>query len=95
MAGLRRIDRYLNSLLIDSFDWSAIKGTVVDCRGSNSYISKSLAEVRPPYIYDPYIPLAYLVENSGTLVSLLLYKTPTSIYLLRAESPFRTAFMAV
>lgn len=45
MAGLRRMDRHLDSLLNDGFDWSSIKGTVVDCGGGNGHISKSLAEV--------------------------------------------------
>jgi O-methyltransferase domain len=46
MAGLRRMDRHLDTLLKASFNWSAIKGTVVDCGGGNGHISKSLAEVR-------------------------------------------------
>ena len=45
MAGLRRMDRHLDYLLKDGFDWSAIKGTVVDCGGGNGHISKSLAQV--------------------------------------------------
>ncbi|KAL8883361.1 MAG: hypothetical protein Q9192_007215 [Flavoplaca navasiana] len=47
MAGLRRMDRHLDYLLQDSFDWSAIKGTVVDCGGGNGHISKSLARLYP------------------------------------------------
>lgn len=45
MAGLRRMDHHLDYLLQDSFDWSAIKGTVVDCGGGNGHISKTLARV--------------------------------------------------
>lgn len=45
MAGLRKMDRHLDNLLKDGFDWSAIAGTVVDCGGGNGHISKSLAEV--------------------------------------------------
>lgn len=45
MAGLRRMDRHLDHLLYDGFDWSAIKGTVVDCGGGNGHITKSLARV--------------------------------------------------
>lgn len=45
MAGLRRMDRHLDYLLKDGFNWSAIKGTVVDCGGGNGHISKSLAQV--------------------------------------------------
>ena len=48
IAGLRRMDRHLDYLLQDSFNWSAIKGTVVDCGGGNSHISKSFAQVSPP-----------------------------------------------
>lgn len=48
MAGLRRMDRHLDYLLQDSFDWSGIKGTVVDCGGGNGHISKSLARVSLP-----------------------------------------------
>ena len=51
MAGLRRMDRHLDYLLKDGFDWSAIEGTVVDCGGGNGHVSESLAEVslaRPP-----------------------------------------------
>ncbi|KAK5994068.1 O-methyltransferase sol2 [Cladobotryum mycophilum] len=47
MAGLRKMDRHLDFLLKDGFDWSAIKGTVVDCGGGNGHISKSLAELYP------------------------------------------------
>ena len=45
MAGLRRMDRHLDYLLQDGFNWSGIKGTVVDCGGGNGHISKSLARV--------------------------------------------------
>lgn len=45
MAGLRRMDRHIDSLLKDGFDWSSIKGTVVDCGGGNGHISRTLAEV--------------------------------------------------
>ena len=45
MAGLRRMDRHLDHLLKDGFNWSGIKGTVVDCGGGNGHISKSLAQV--------------------------------------------------
>ena len=48
MAGLRKMDRHLDSLLKDGFNWSAVKGTVVDCGGGNGHISKTLAEVSPP-----------------------------------------------
>ncbi|KAL9004068.1 MAG: hypothetical protein Q9188_003103 [Gyalolechia gomerana] len=47
MAGLRRMDRHLDYLLQDGFDWSAIRGTVVDCGGGNGHISKSLARLHP------------------------------------------------
>jgi hypothetical protein len=46
MAGLRKMDRHLDSLLKDSFDWSKLSGTVVDCGGGNGHIAKSLLEVR-------------------------------------------------
>jgi len=45
MAGLRKLDRHLDYLLKDGFNWSALRGTVVDCGGCNGHISKSLAEV--------------------------------------------------
>lgn len=45
MAGLRTMDRQLDYLLKDSFDWSALNGTVVDCGGGNGHIAKSMAEV--------------------------------------------------
>lgn len=45
MAGLRKMDRHLDFILKDGFNWSAIQGTVVDCGGGNGHISKSLAEV--------------------------------------------------
>lgn len=48
MAGLRKMDRHLDYLLKDGFNWSAIKGTVVDCGGGNGHISKTLAEVSLP-----------------------------------------------
>jgi hypothetical protein len=44
MAGLRKMDQNLDNLLKEGFDWSAIKGTVIDCGGGNGHISKSLAE---------------------------------------------------
>ncbi|KAI1773026.1 S-adenosyl-L-methionine-dependent methyltransferase [Hypoxylon cercidicola] len=47
MAGLRKLDRHLDYLLQDGFNWSAIEGTVVDCGGGNGHISKSLAELYP------------------------------------------------
>ncbi|KXX82903.1 Sterigmatocystin 8-O-methyltransferase [Madurella mycetomatis] len=47
MAGLRKMDRHLDYLLKDGFNWSALKGTVVDCGGGNGHISKSLAEMYP------------------------------------------------
>ncbi|XP_044721527.1 o-methyltransferase domain-containing protein [Hirsutella rhossiliensis] len=47
MAGLRKMDRHLDYLLKDGFDWSAIKGTVVDCGGGNGHISKTLAQLYP------------------------------------------------
>lgn len=45
MAGLRKMDRHLDYLLKDGFNWSAINGTVVDCGGGNGHISTSLARV--------------------------------------------------
>ena len=48
MAGLRRMDHQIDYLLRESFDWPAIKGTVVDCGGGNGHISKSLARVSMP-----------------------------------------------
>ncbi|KAL8879219.1 MAG: hypothetical protein Q9198_003128 [Flavoplaca austrocitrina] len=57
MAGLRRMDRHLDYLLQDSFDWSAIKGTVVDCGGGNGHISKSLARLYPD--------LKFIVQDSN------------------------------
>ncbi|KAL8833749.1 MAG: hypothetical protein Q9205_007552 [Flavoplaca limonia] len=57
MAGLRRMDRHLDYLLQDSFDWSAIKGTVVDCGGGNGHISKSLARLYPG--------LKFIVQDSN------------------------------
>ena len=45
MAGLRKMDRHLDYLLKDGFDWSSINGTVVDCGGGNGHISRTLAEV--------------------------------------------------
>lgn len=53
MAGLRKMDRHLDFLLKDGFDWSAIKGTVVDCGGGNGHISKSLAQVSLPMADNP------------------------------------------
>ncbi|KAK4194562.1 S-adenosyl-L-methionine-dependent methyltransferase, partial [Triangularia verruculosa] len=47
MAGLRKMDRHLDYLLNDSFNWGALKGTVVDCGGGNGHISKSLAQTFP------------------------------------------------
>ncbi|KAL6854828.1 hypothetical protein ACO1O0_005955 [Amphichorda felina] len=47
MAGLRKMDRHLDYLLKDGFDWSAINGTVVDCGGGNGHISRTLAELYP------------------------------------------------
>ncbi|KAL8765509.1 MAG: hypothetical protein Q9209_007443 [Squamulea sp. 1 TL-2023] len=58
MAGLRRMDRHLDSLLQDGFDWSAIKGTVVDCGGGNGHISKSLARLYPN--------LSFIVQDSNS-----------------------------
>ncbi|KAL8780234.1 MAG: hypothetical protein Q9213_006556 [Squamulea squamosa] len=57
MAGLRRMDRHLDYLLQDGFDWSAIKGTVVDCGGGNGHISKSLARLHPN--------LTFIVQDSN------------------------------
>ena len=57
MAGLRRMDRHLDYLLKDGFDWSAIKGTVVDCGGGNGHISKSLAQVSSGQADDPIASL--------------------------------------
>ncbi len=62
MAGLRKMDRHLDYLLKDGFNWSAIKGTVVDCGGGNGHISKTLAEVSlPQTTIPPAIP--NLVRN--------------------------------
>lgn len=47
MAGLRKMNRDLDSLLKDGFNWSGIKGTVVDCGGGNGHISKTLAKASP------------------------------------------------
>ncbi|KAK3291711.1 S-adenosyl-L-methionine-dependent methyltransferase [Chaetomium fimeti] len=47
MAGLRQMDRHLDFLLQDGFNWSELKGTVVDCGGGNGHISKSLAQMYP------------------------------------------------
>ena len=57
MAGLRKMDRHLDYLLKDGFNWSALKGTVVDCGGGNGHISKDLAEVSlPKTTVPPAIP---------------------------------------
>jgi hypothetical protein len=48
MAGLRKMDRHLDYLLKGGFNWSDIKGTVVDCGGGNGHISVSLAQVSLP-----------------------------------------------
>ncbi|KAK3950881.1 hypothetical protein QBC32DRAFT_325776 [Pseudoneurospora amorphoporcata] len=37
------MDPYLDYLLKDGFNWSALKGTVVNVGGGNGHISKSLA----------------------------------------------------
>lgn len=63
MAGLRRMDRHLDYLLQDGFNWSAIKGTVVDCGGGNGHISKSLARVGLPRTTNPPA-ISDLVNNS-------------------------------
>ncbi|KAK7979659.1 hypothetical protein PG989_012116 [Apiospora arundinis] len=42
MAGLRRMDHHLDHLLTDSFDWSVVKGTVVDCGGGTMYPNLNL-----------------------------------------------------
>lgn len=63
MAGLRRMDRHLDYLLQDGFNWSAIKGTVVDCGGGNGHISKSLARVSLPKTTIPSA-ISDLVNNS-------------------------------
>ncbi|KAH7635581.1 S-adenosyl-L-methionine-dependent methyltransferase [Sordaria sp. MPI-SDFR-AT-0083] len=47
MAGLRQMDRHLDYLLKDGFNWSALRGTVVDVGGGNGHISKSLAQIYP------------------------------------------------
>ncbi|KAK1595302.1 O-methyltransferase [Colletotrichum navitas] len=57
MAGLRKMDRHLDYLLKDGFNWSAIKGTVVDCGGGNGHISKSLAQLYPD--------LNFIVQDSN------------------------------
>ncbi|KAI2615595.1 S-adenosyl-L-methionine-dependent methyltransferase [Hypoxylon sp. NC1633] len=57
MAGLRRMDSHLDFLLKDGFNWSAIKGTVVDCGGGNGHISKTLAEMYPQ--------LNFIVQDSN------------------------------
>ena len=62
MAGLRKMDRHIDNLLKDGFNWSAIKGTVIDCGGGNGHISKTLAEVSlPKTTIPPAIP--NLVHN--------------------------------
>jgi hypothetical protein len=48
MAGLRKSDRHLDSLLQNEFDCSAVNGTVVGCGGGNGHIANLLAEVRQP-----------------------------------------------
>ncbi|KAJ8130859.1 hypothetical protein O1611_g2769 [Lasiodiplodia mahajangana] len=58
MAGLREMDSHLDSLLKDGFDWSALRGTVVDCGGGNGHISKSLAVLYPE--------LKFIVQDSNT-----------------------------
>lgn len=45
MAGLRKMDSRIDVLLKDGFDWSTIKGTVVDVGGGNGHIPRTLAEV--------------------------------------------------
>lgn len=45
MAGLRKMNSHIDFLLKDGFNWSAIKGTVVDVGGGNGHLSKSLARV--------------------------------------------------
>ena len=62
MAGLRKMDRHIDYLLQDGFDWSAIKGTVVDCGGGNGHISKSLARVSLPRTCIPPATLSELVK---------------------------------
>ncbi|KAF2475857.1 O-methyltransferase [Lindgomyces ingoldianus] len=47
MAGLRKMNSHIDFLLKDGFDWSAIKGTVVDVGGGNGHLSKSLAQLHP------------------------------------------------
>ncbi|KAI0115439.1 S-adenosyl-L-methionine-dependent methyltransferase [Nemania sp. FL0031] len=57
MAGLRKMDSHLDTLLKDGFDWSALRGTVVDCGGGNGHISKSLAVLYPE--------LKFIVQDSN------------------------------
>ncbi|KAB8291228.1 hypothetical protein EYC80_009915 [Monilinia laxa] len=57
MAGLRRMDSHLDTLLKGAFNWSAIEGTVVDCGGGNGHISKTLAQLYPQ--------LDFIVEDSN------------------------------
>ncbi|KAI1743818.1 S-adenosyl-L-methionine-dependent methyltransferase [Xylaria scruposa] len=57
MAGLRKMDSHLDTLLKDGYDWSALQGTVVDCGGGNGHISKSLAALYPR--------LKFIVQDSN------------------------------
>ncbi|KAJ8123126.1 hypothetical protein ONZ43_g847 [Nemania bipapillata] len=57
MAGLSKMDSHLDSLLKDGFDWSALRGSVVDCGGGNGHISKSLAILYPE--------LKFIVQDSN------------------------------
>jgi hypothetical protein len=60
MAGLRKMDRHLDYLLYDGFNWGALKGTVVDVGGGNGHISKSLAEVS---LFDRLPPTLHVLTS--------------------------------
>ncbi|KAI8951102.1 S-adenosyl-L-methionine-dependent methyltransferase [Xylaria longipes] len=58
MAGWRKMDAHLDSLLQIGFNWSACKGTVVDVGGGNGHISRSFARLFPH--------LQFVVQDSNT-----------------------------
>lgn len=47
MAGATSVDRQISELR-DSYDWNALKGTVVDVGGGSGHVSVSLAQVSQP-----------------------------------------------
>lgn len=83
MAGLRRMDRHLDYLLKGGFNWSAIKGTVVDCGGGNGHISKSLAQVSLAKLMIPP-SISNLIKNSFIPTCTLLCRTQMQTCLPRA-----------